>query len=74
MRPRRALTMKRVPPRSMTCLPACRSITCIHAAPPPVFLPMESTWANYTNITRAEAQAAQDAALRVREGDMGCPI
>ena len=51
------------------CEKPVTTITCIHAAPPPVFLPLESTWANYTNITQA-AEAAEEVAqaqTRVRQ-------
>jgi hypothetical protein len=45
---------------TIRCEKPVTTITCIHAAPPPIFRPLESTWANYSNIT-----AAQDARLRV---------
>lgn len=47
------------------CEKPVASITCIHAAPPPIFAPVEVTWANYTNITHARAQAQRMAEEQV---------
>lgn len=47
------------------CEKPVASITCIHAAPPPIFAPLEATWANYTNITHAQAQAQRQAEEQV---------
>lgn len=49
-------------PKSLfRCEKKVASITCIHAAPPPIFVPVETTWANYSNITAAAAAATAAA-------------
>lgn len=66
-------------PKSLfRCEKRVATITCIHAASPPVFVPIETTWANYTNITKAaEAAAAaaeaQAAAEKWRLEHPPCP-
>jgi hypothetical protein len=49
------------------CEKPVATITCIHAAPPPVFLPLEATWPDWPNVSHARAEAAAAAAARAKE-------
>jgi len=63
-------------PKSLfRCEKEVASITCIHAAPPPIFVPSETLWANYTNITIAasEAKARFEEEARVRKWKLEHP-